>query len=125
MNTLRIASKINGFRRCGKAHPAAAVDHPPGTFSEKEVEALKAEPMLVVQEISSAPSASEDSGKPQAPTDPAERLAAIKAVVESLDPESADNFMKDGRPKTEVLSEVVGWTVTAAERDEVAPKKNT
>lgn len=57
-----------------------------------------------------------------APTDPAERRAAIKGAAEALDPAVADNFMKDGRPKTEALTEALGWPVTAAERDEVAPK---
>jgi len=47
-----ITAKKDGFRRCGMAHPASPVEHPDGTFTEKELEILRAEPMLVVQEVS-------------------------------------------------------------------------
>ena len=39
-----------GFRRAGVHHPASPVVHPPGTFDDKQVAALKAEPKLVVAE---------------------------------------------------------------------------
>lgn len=49
---LRISAKLrNGFRRCGVHHPAAAVDHPEGRFSAAEIERLKAEPNLVVEDL--------------------------------------------------------------------------
>jgi len=48
---LRIASKAEGFRRAGIAHSTTAKDHKPGTFSPEDVEALKADPMLVVVEL--------------------------------------------------------------------------
>lgn len=49
-----ITSKQDGFRRCGMAHPANAVEHADGTFTAEQLAALKAEPMLVVQEIPGA-----------------------------------------------------------------------
>jgi|GEM_PF-1424855 len=49
---LRITAKQRkGFRRCGVHHPAAAVDHPEGRFSAAEIEVLKAEPNLVVEDL--------------------------------------------------------------------------
>ena len=46
---LRIAAKRDGFRRAGIAHPAVATDHPAGRFTPDQVEALRADPMLVVE----------------------------------------------------------------------------
>ncbi|SNS05680.1 hypothetical protein SAMN04488503_2483 [Humidesulfovibrio mexicanus] len=46
-----ITAKKDGFRRCGVAHPARPVEHADGTFSSEQLEILKAEPMLVVQEL--------------------------------------------------------------------------
>lgn len=50
-----ITSKTDGFRRCGLAHPARPVEHADGAFTEEQLEILKAEPMLVVQETVAAP----------------------------------------------------------------------
>jgi hypothetical protein len=50
--TLRITARPEGgFRRCGRLHPPAPVDHPPGTFTEGEVARLMTEPKLVAMEI--------------------------------------------------------------------------
>lgn len=51
---LTITAKRDGFRRCGIAHPASPVDHPIERFSKKQIEALRAEPMLVVHEREAA-----------------------------------------------------------------------
>lgn len=51
---IRIRSKADGFRRCGVAHPAAPADYPDGRFTDGQVAALKAEPMLIVEEIAGA-----------------------------------------------------------------------
>lgn len=45
---VRIVSKKAGFRRCGMSHPDSAVTHEPGTFTVEQLEALKGEPMLIV-----------------------------------------------------------------------------
>ena len=47
--TIRIASRRDGFRRCGVAHPKAATDHEAGRFSPAELERLLAEPALTVE----------------------------------------------------------------------------
>lgn len=46
---VRITAKVAGFRRAGMAHPAEPVDHEAGTFTEAQLAALQAEPMLVVE----------------------------------------------------------------------------
>jgi predicted RecB family nuclease len=46
---IRIASRRDGFRRCGVAHPKAPTDHEAGRFSPAELERLLAEPVLTVE----------------------------------------------------------------------------
>ncbi|MFH1028489.1 MAG: HI1506-related protein [Pseudomonadota bacterium] len=46
---IRITAKKDGFRRCGVTHPAQPTEHPDDAFSKKDLEILKAEPMLVVE----------------------------------------------------------------------------
>lgn len=45
---LIITSKKEGFRCCGVAHPATPTEHADDRFNEKELAALRAEPMLMV-----------------------------------------------------------------------------
>jgi hypothetical protein len=47
---IRITAKRDGFRRCGIAHPEKATLYPNDKFNKTELEALKNEPMLVVEE---------------------------------------------------------------------------
>ncbi len=47
---IRITAKKDGFRRAGISH-AGTRDYPDGRFTPEELAALKAEPMLVVEEI--------------------------------------------------------------------------
>jgi hypothetical protein len=48
---IRIVAKKDGFRRCGVAHSAAPVIHALDRFDKDQLKALKAEPMLVVDEV--------------------------------------------------------------------------
>ena len=48
---IRITSKKEGFRRCGVAHSKGPVEYPNGRFTTEELAILKAEPMLLVEEI--------------------------------------------------------------------------
>ncbi len=58
------------------------------------------------------------SHAPTEPADPAERLALVKAAIEVLDAEDEDLWTKDGRPDLAALSDLLGWRVTGAERDQ-------
>lgn len=52
------------------------------------------------------------------PTDPAERQAAIVAAIYKLDPNNADLWLRDGRPDASAIVEILGWNITATERNE-------
>lgn len=56
---IRITSKKDGFRRCGIVHSKTPVDYPADRFSEKEIAAVKADPMLIVMDV---PDKKESSG---------------------------------------------------------------
>lgn len=51
------------------------------------------------------------------PTDPAERQEAIIAAAAELDPDDESNYTQAGLPDARALSKVLGWTVTAEERN--------
>lgn len=48
---IRITSKVDGFRRCGVAHPKAATEYADDQFTKEELKALQAEPMLTVEVV--------------------------------------------------------------------------
>lgn len=48
---IMITSKREGFRRAGIEHSETPTVYPDGRFTEAQLEALKAEQMLVVQDI--------------------------------------------------------------------------
>jgi len=52
---IRIRSKKDGFRRCGVAHPGKATEYPNDKFTLQQLKALKAEPMLFVEELPDPP----------------------------------------------------------------------
>lgn len=62
---LRIVSKRAGFRRAGISHPDRPVFHRLSDLTEAQVAALKAEPMLIVDEMD-PPDAAGPSAKPPA-----------------------------------------------------------
>lgn len=47
---IRITAKRDGHRRAGMAHSGTR-DYPEGTFSNEQLDALYADPMLVVDEV--------------------------------------------------------------------------
>jgi hypothetical protein len=52
---IRIRSKREGFRRCGIAHSEKPKDYPNDKFTKEQLERLKAEPMLFVEELPDLP----------------------------------------------------------------------
>ena len=65
---------------------------------------------------------------PQPPNEPAARRAAIKATIEQLDLSDPTHATEDGKPDATVLSDLLGWQVSAKERDdawaEIEPPSN-
>lgn len=85
-------------------------DIPPG--STIELDDKQAEALIACKAI-------EADGKAAvvAPTDPAERQAAIVAAIATLDADNGDLWLKDGKPNADAINAVLGYTVTAAERN--------
>ena len=54
---VRIAAKRDGFRRAGIAHPKAATLHPIERFTPDQLDALRNEPMLLVDFVTPEPPA--------------------------------------------------------------------
>jgi hypothetical protein len=83
------------------------------------VKRLKEEQMLDVSETKPDdyvdPAA--QAAAPTAPTDPAERLAAIKDAIGTLDKADAALWTATKMPKVPAIAAVTGWEVTQAERD--------
>lgn len=128
---LRITSRRAGFRRCGVAHPAEATDHARSRWSAEEIEQLKAEPVLIVEELDVVPDQTA-STPAKAPAEPRadspagdevknpedEREHRIRSVMRKLDRGEKAHFTGSGKPKTESLQEMTGLeTISAKERD--------
>jgi len=54
-----------------------------------------------------------------APLDAVARHDAIKEAIGQLDPANTDVWTVSGSPKADALSEITGWSVSAADRDAV------
>jgi hypothetical protein len=62
----------------------------------------------------------DEGGLPkEEPTDPSARAEFIKVVIIGLDKNNKDHFTNSDKPDANVLSERLGWRVSAAERDAV------
>lgn len=87
MNYFVIRSSLDGFRRCGAAHPAAAVVHPEVAFSEADWERLSNEPRLMVRDATAeeveAYEALASGGGVEGLTD--EQTEAVETVIDALD----------------------------------------
>jgi Mu-like prophage FluMu N-terminal domain len=95
---IRITSRRHNFRRCGMPHPKDPVEYPDDTFSEEELDILRAEPMLTVETVTGAHEDEEFLN------------AARQAVAEG-------NTIQDGRPDAKAMSEILGETVKAKDRN--------
>ena len=108
---VRIVARRDGFRRMGMAHSASAVDHPAGTFSAKQIEALLEEPELVVTVDPTPERASGAGPTPPGPApDPdAHRSERIVAAILELDPAKRSDWTKSsGAPTTAAIERVSG-----------------
>ena len=62
-----------------------------------------------------------EPSRPEAPTDPTERSVAIMNAGGEVDPDNEDLWMgkpDERRPTVDAIQEILGWDITAAERDE-------
>ncbi|MCK5295968.1 MAG: hypothetical protein KAJ75_03675 [Alphaproteobacteria bacterium] len=63
---IRITSKRDGFRRGGISHSAEPTDYPFDKFNKKQLADLKAETMLIVEEIEVKEPNNKPKNKPKA-----------------------------------------------------------
>jgi hypothetical protein len=60
-----------------------------------------------------------DSGEEtNAPTDEGERIEAIRGAIDELDEDDEDAFTAAGKPQVSALQAVLGYDISAAERDQ-------
>lgn len=103
------AKRKSGFRRAGLFHPAEPVDYPDDRFSEAELAALQAEPMLRVEVLDEE----SVSGEPE-PGDDEKELSLLLAAEQAI---ADGNITADGKPTVDAMTERLGHAVSAADRD--------
>ena len=74
------------------------------------VAAIEADPRLLIEPITVA-------APPSRPADQAEALDDIVNAIHSLDKSVAEYWTGEGKPQAKALAKLLGWPVTAAERD--------
>lgn len=105
--------------------------HPDTENNTIELSAKQAQPLLDVAAISAikgAQAPSDKDGEPSnvvpinnaPPEDKAQQLEDIKRAINGLAVDDEANWTKDKKADTKVLSQSLGWKVTAAQRDEAA-----
>lgn len=87
-------------------------DYPVG--SSIDLEEAEVADLLGAAAIEDSPT---EIAAPTAPADEAARTAAVVAAIGQLDIANPGQWMKDGKPKTDALSAITGWPVSAADRD--------
>lgn len=75
---IRITAKQDGFRRCGLAHSKTPTDYPPETFTPGQLALLKAESLLVVEEIEGEVVTDEEEKQP---LDLADQIRALNGQL--------------------------------------------
>ena len=147
-----------GYRLAGMRHGPDWSEHPAARFTARQLEALRADPMLEVEivaprdgvpagrgSIPPAPNteggssphgaAGDDApggpgaGRASAPSAPAipparpdeaaDVARAIEAAIGRLDAGDAALWTRDGRPQVTAIEAVLGWGISAGERDAV------
>lgn len=125
---VRVAPKkgITTFHRCAIAFTLAwlLVD-----VDEATAARLREEQMLEVSDTEPegyvAPAAADDENTAAATINPPpeltaeERQSAIREAINGLDADVATNWTKGGQPAVPAITAIVGFDVTAAERDQV------
>lgn len=59
----------------------------------------------------------EESAQSTVPADAETRQTAIIDAIGTLDPANEDLWLRDGKPDTNAIAEIIGWAVTAGERN--------
>lgn len=76
-----------------------------------------AEALLAAKAIKIDANAQPIVDAPTGPTDAKERVAAIVTAIGQLDPNNLDLWLRDGKPSAEAIVTLLGWPISAAERN--------
>lgn len=77
---IRIRATVHrGFYRCGRHFGRGWQEFPDDAFSAAELEVLKAEPMLVVEQVDDPPAKAKGKTKKDAPPAPKEKAPEVMA----------------------------------------------
>ncbi|MCP3942484.1 MAG: hypothetical protein GY710_13490 [Desulfobacteraceae bacterium] len=136
LNSIKIRSSQEGFRRCGEFHSKNFVTWPGERFNEKELELLLAEPKLsviITQGVNQSPTKENVIEKTSNNSLPeSEKSASVdKDSVSSQPPDMAQeileaarraiadgNTIKSGAPDIKAMEQILDRNVDAAERDQ-------
>ncbi|MCR4442958.1 MAG: HI1506-related protein [Peptococcaceae bacterium] len=114
---VKIISKMAGFRRCGITHPAGPTVYPDGTFDEKQLAILQAEPMLIVEVIPEEPEGDLLEGN----LDPAQletmKFDDLKKLAQEMGLEIP------ARPSKAILIELIAAQTVFAPKDKVTDQE--
>ena len=105
---LRITAKRPGFRRAGIAHPAEPVVHLPGQFTPAQVEALMADPGLVVERWGDSPAPSVPLSPPLVDKRPRDALQVLTNIAETFGRLQQRDKGADGTPLVKVVEQLLG-----------------
>jgi hypothetical protein len=127
---IRITSKREGFRRAGLAHSANPAHYFDDHFTAEQLAALKAEPMLVVEELPDdaetelvvSPGEAQGERLPPIPLQefgPQHEVDVdyLAKFIQDLDPENKEHWTAAGLPQCDALADLVQQPVSASMRD--------
>lgn len=117
----------DGYRRAGMAFKPGENTVPAGSVTAAQLAMLEADPRLAVLgepgEVAQTSAADGTSGsvvQGHLP-DGLKKLSkdySLASAIARLDPENPDHFTSSNKPQVDALTQLLGWPVTAAERDE-------
>lgn len=85
-----IRSRREGFRRCGIAHSVAPTTYPDNQFGASQLDALRSEPMLIVEEAVVGDEEKSDAGAGKTPATPRKTTPAAPASSPAPASEKSD-----------------------------------
>jgi len=112
-----ISAAHNGYRRAGVALVQGKNTFETDQFNDAQLAMLESDPRLEVlkEDADGSPGAGgQETGLLEQDGVPASLIEAIKR----LNPDEKKHFTSAGKPQTDILSELMGRSVSAAERDE-------
>ncbi|MCD1597866.1 HI1506-related protein [Rheinheimera aquimaris] len=128
-----VAALAGTFRRAGTAFTTEGTAFPQDHFTKQQLDAIHAEKRLSVREIDqadlpetvdtrllaiAAASKTDEKGPAKQNKDDSPHAETLEQAFTLLDPSNKDHFTGGGVPQLDALSQLLGRTVKAPERDQ-------